>query len=133
MAAIRMRKFAEEQLRTERQAVRSTRGLEQRYRVDRLNDSAGKHARCRYFVLDLTHDEFAAPALRAYADNCAAKFPALARDLRSMFLSIAGFDPGNDRGDRTAISCSAHGPFDIEVWRATGKCPACDHAPEDAL
>jgi hypothetical protein len=51
--------------------------------TDRV-DPPAKHAGCRYYVLDLDHDTFAAPALRAYADACAAEFPALAADLRAM-------------------------------------------------
>jgi hypothetical protein len=34
-------------------------------------------------VLDLKHDRFAGPALRAYADACEAEYPLLARDLRA--------------------------------------------------
>lgn len=40
-----------------------------------------KHAGCDYFVLDLTHDPFAVPALRAYAEACRTEYPILARDL----------------------------------------------------
>ena len=32
-------------------------------------------------MLDLTHDKYAAPALRAYAEHCQAEYPALADDL----------------------------------------------------
>jgi hypothetical protein len=56
-----------------------------KYRVERTDGSTapgGKHAACPYFVLDLVHDKFAAPALRAYADACEAEFPLLARDIR---------------------------------------------------
>lgn len=61
------------------------RGIYRKFRVERLNDPAGKHRDCRYYVLDLEHDAFAGPALRAYADACAAEFPALAADLRATF------------------------------------------------
>ena len=43
-----------------------------------------KHERCRYYVLDLDHDAFAGPALRAYADACEAEFSLLAADLRRL-------------------------------------------------
>lgn len=43
-------------------------GLERRYRVERLNDAEGKHADCRFFVLDPQHDPLARRALRCYAD-----------------------------------------------------------------
>lgn len=58
---------------------------EQKYKVERTDGSTapgGKHAACPYFVLDLVHDKFAAPALRAYAEACEAEFPLLARDIR---------------------------------------------------
>lgn len=57
------------------------RGLYEKYRVERLNDPAGKHNNCRYFVLDLTHDKHAGPALQAYARSCLREYPALADDL----------------------------------------------------
>lgn len=43
-----------------------------------------KHERCEYFVLDISHDPFAIPALKAYADACRESYPALARDLDTM-------------------------------------------------
>lgn len=61
------------------------RGLYRKYRIERTDGSSapgGKHERCEYFVLDLVHDEFAFPALLAYADACAGKYPELAADLR---------------------------------------------------
>lgn len=50
-----------------------SRGLFDKFRVDRTDGSdnpGGKHYECEYFVLDLTHDEHARPALRAYAESC---------------------------------------------------------------
>lgn len=60
------------------------RGLFEKFRVSRVDGSdaiGGKHHGCDYFVLDLTHDKHAKAALRAYADDCRAERPALARDL----------------------------------------------------
>lgn len=51
-------------------------------RVDGTDAPGGRHFGCRYFVLDMTHDPHAAPALRVYARSCEAEYPALARDLR---------------------------------------------------
>ena len=62
------------------------RGLYGKYIVERSDGSSGpggKHERCDYFVLDLVHDPFAIPSLRAYADACEATLPHLAADLRS--------------------------------------------------
>lgn len=61
------------------------RGLYRKYDIKRTDGSSeppyGKHANCRYFVLDLDHDKFALPALRAYANHCRHEFPQLAADL----------------------------------------------------
>jgi hypothetical protein len=58
------------------------RGLYNKYHVERLNDTTGKHKDCEYYVLDLKHDKFSLPALTAYHDACIAEFPELAKDLR---------------------------------------------------
>lgn len=60
-------------------------GLYQKFRVERTDGRSApgeKHAECRYFVLDLDHDEFALPAVEAYADACESAHPELAADLR---------------------------------------------------
>lgn len=65
----------------------STRGLYRKFDVRRTDGSdgpGGKHDQCSYFVLDMTHDKHAIPALRAYARSCKAKHPALARDLEAI-------------------------------------------------
>ena len=62
-------------------------GLYEKFRVERVDGRSGsgeKHDGCVYFVLDITHDLFAAPALVAYADACESEYPDLARDLRLM-------------------------------------------------
>lgn len=61
------------------------RGLYKKFRVERVDGTdapGGKHDGCRYFVLDLTHDPYAMPAIRAYARAAAKYYPALAADLR---------------------------------------------------
>lgn len=65
----------------------ATEGLHRKYSVRRLNDDAGKHHECEFFVLDWLHDKFAVPAMRAYADACEVEFPVLADELRK----LAGF------------------------------------------
>lgn len=60
-------------------------GLFRKFDVRRTDGSdapGGKHHGCRYFVLDVDDDAFAAAALGAYASACAASHPELARDLR---------------------------------------------------
>jgi|CXWL01.1.fsa_nt_gi hypothetical protein len=64
-----------------------TRGLYDKFAVERTDGSSepgGKHDGCRYYVLDLTHDPFARPALLAYAVACEADYPLLAADLRRL-------------------------------------------------
>ena len=58
-------------------------GMERRYRVEKINDPTGKHAKCWFFVLDPHHDPHALVALRAYADSCRAEFPQLADDIEA--------------------------------------------------
>lgn len=43
-----------------------------------------KHFGCEYFVLDVTHDPFAIPALEAYIDYCRTDLPQLAADLEKL-------------------------------------------------
>lgn len=62
------------------------RGLYEKFEVTRKDGQSQpgeKHNDCEYFVLDLTHDEFAGPALVAYAQACAEKYPKLSTDLLS--------------------------------------------------
>jgi len=59
-------------------------GLYPKYNVGRtdLGHLPGRrHYGCDYFVLDLMHDEFSAPALQAYAEACRSEYPKLAEDL----------------------------------------------------
>lgn len=59
-------------------------GIYNKFNVSRTDGSdgpGGKHDGCQYFVLDRTHDKFAAPALTAYGLACATKYPELSREL----------------------------------------------------
>lgn len=51
-------------------------------RTDGRDAPGEKHDDCTYFVLDLDHDEFAEPAIRAYAEACKETHPQLAKSLR---------------------------------------------------
>lgn len=51
-------------------------------RTDGTDAPGGKHHGDEYFVLNLTTDKNAIPAIAAYAAACAAEYPALAADLR---------------------------------------------------
>ena len=61
------------------------RGLYDKFRVERTDGSSkagNKHYGCEYFVLDLTHDPHALPALAAYSVSCADEYPQLSADLK---------------------------------------------------
>ena len=67
------------------------RGLEARYHVEKINDPAGKHDECRYFVLDPQHDPLAREALAEYAIQAHhAGHVALAKDLHDWLESTEG-------------------------------------------
>lgn len=53
----------------------------EKYQVKRIGGTPGKHDGCLFFVLDLSHDPYSIPALRAYATVCRPEFGPLARDL----------------------------------------------------
>lgn len=60
------------------------RGIYRKYTITRTDGSSepgGKHESCAYFVLDLEHDPFAIPALKAYAKACRKMHPGLAKDI----------------------------------------------------
>ncbi len=67
----------------------TTKGLYNKFEVTRTDgrdEPEEKHEGCRYFVIDLDHDEFAFNALMAYADACIDDYPLLASDLRRMCM-----------------------------------------------
>lgn len=67
-------------------------GLYQKFNVARTDGSSapgGKHHADEYFVLNLTTDKHALPALVAYAKSCATEYPALAADLRAKLSTNA--------------------------------------------
>lgn len=66
------------------------RGLYAKYSVHRRFDKEGKHKACTFYVLDLKHDPYSWPALRAYAIACDKKFPKLAADIRELLRKHAG-------------------------------------------
>lgn len=57
-------------------------------RKDGQSEPGQPHHGCLYFSLDLTHDKFAAPALKAYADACEKEAPVLATALRAMLPDL---------------------------------------------
>lgn len=54
-------------------------------RTDGSDQPGGKHEGCDYFVLDVTHDPYAIPALGAYAKACATTHPELALSMMKRY------------------------------------------------
>ena len=50
-------------------------------RIDGTDAPGEKHHGCDYFILDMTHDQHAIPAVLAYAESCKVDYPVLASDL----------------------------------------------------
>lgn len=76
----------------------TTKGLYRKFLVERTDGSSaegGKHENCAYFVLDLDHDPFAWPALKAYEQACAGTYPHLAADLMMLRMKR---EKGGERG-----------------------------------
>jgi hypothetical protein len=66
-------------------------------RSDGSSEPGGKHEHCQYFVLDLDHDKFARPALKAYMQACCLEYPKLAKDLdRQLRDRLFGLVKEND-------------------------------------
>lgn len=64
-----------------------SRGLYSKFTVTRNDGKSGpggKHEKCEYFVLDVSCDPHAIPALMAYAESCKEDYPLLAADVRRM-------------------------------------------------
>lgn len=67
-------------------ATQKDRGIYQKFivaRTDGTDAAGGKHEGDEYFVLNITTDKNAIPALAAYADACNEEYPLLAADLRA--------------------------------------------------
>lgn len=68
------------------------RGLYGKYSVQRTDGQDQpncKHHLCSLFVLDVTHDKHAIPAIRAYIDSCRKEYPELAIDLMQLLHKYA--------------------------------------------
>lgn len=65
-------------------------GLYAKYKkIERVEDPEGKHADCRYFVLDPQHDPIARQALQTYMHGATKSgFIALADDLKTWLKEL---------------------------------------------
>lgn len=101
------------------------RGFYRKFTIERTDGSSEpgrKHDGCAYFVLDLDHDEFAVPALRAYAHAARSKFPALAEDIDRITTAHGEFVDGSAKVARRIL-----GPA---LTPSSGKVP--EPSPGDA-
>ena len=57
-------------------------------RKDGRDLPGGDRVGAKYFTLDLAHDPFAIPALRAYVEASRAELPALAADLDALLADL---------------------------------------------
>lgn len=55
-------------------------------RTDGRSAPGKKHDDCQYFVLDVTHDPYAGPALEAYAEWCRDDYPELSQSIWDTYL-----------------------------------------------
>lgn len=109
-------------------------------RVDGSDAPGGKHHGCRYFVLDLDHDQHAPAAMAAYAKACRATHPVLSAEIDAEYPQPSGVPFGVIDPDYARIytqariiawtygySCSAQGSFtrDLDLllvpWTDTAK------------
>lgn len=92
-----------------------------KYRVEKVSDPTGKHAHCRYFVLDPAHDPRAVPAIRAYADTVRADSPDLA----------AGLDEWVGRAPATEDASAESFAAELITMSVLGPDKDCDGDHED--
>jgi hypothetical protein len=98
-----------------------SRGIYRKFKVTRTDGSSRKgkkHHTCSYFILDLAHDPFCRPALRAYAKACRKTHPHLAADI----LDSLSWKEPRACGCREAMcphTVVFHPPMDISIGRKT--------------
>jgi hypothetical protein len=116
-------------------------GLIGKYHVERTDGSSAegqKHHGCQYFVLDLTHDPLAFPALAAYERHARqAGYVALADDLLPHIAHLSTLVDGVPAGEATrptttqsgvtaadiewAIERASDGLHNSQLWREEGQ------------
>lgn len=74
-----------------------TKGIYNKYIVRRIDGKRG-HDNCQYFVLDVSHDKYAIPALEAYIKALPESFELLKNDLRKIIRG-SEFNPVTEKMD----------------------------------
>ena len=99
-----------------------TRGIYEKFivhRTDGEHESCRKHDGCEYFVLDLSCDDHARPAIMAYARSCKADYPLLAADLLKKAHEIKSNDDDRQECEAEAMGYThTRSPCDDD-------CPVC--------
>lgn len=85
-------------------------------RVDGSDQLGGKHHGCRYYVLDVDHDPYAAAALGAYADACKESHPELARDLREKWGAANTIDTLRAENERLRATVESANGLEARGW-----------------
>lgn len=102
-------------------------GVIKKYDVRRVNDPEGKHAECRYFVLDPRHDPLARDALVVYAHAAEVSgYGSLAEDLRGWLDELPDRPGGLDQ-----VLLQANTLEEL-VFQALGAASVCWETPEGA-
>lgn len=94
-------------------------------RTDGSSEPGGKHHGCRYFVLDLTHDQHAPAAMRAYATACRATHPHLADDIEAEFGLVITAADGQDKRLSPCAFCGADARLTLYSGENTIFCQGC--------
>ena len=81
-------------------------------RTDGEHEQGKKHDGCAYWVLDVTHDPYAAAALQAYADACCVTHPTLGDDIARLLSSADAYDHDWGKCGCREAMCP-HEPFRI--------------------
>jgi len=90
-------------------------------RVDGQDQPGCKHYRCRYFVLDVDHDKWAASALGAYAIACREEAPKLAQDLAEKWGAQVPYYFGVDYAEQQEATEEDEGQPERQGNRHTGR------------
>lgn len=98
-------------------------GLGQKFSVTRLDGEdapGGKHYGDEYFVLNLTTDERAIPAISAYIQACEADNPTLAADLRAKVAAKVARENEMVSMPDSTLPCGLHVPgFNVSKYLAS--------------
>lgn len=76
---------------------KTERGIYEKFNVSRTDGKSElgqKHHGCEYFVLDMTHDPFAIPAIQAYGRACYNEYPALGTEIFERWAKRGRFKDG---------------------------------------